>query len=93
MGIQSPQASGYTRIELCVRRGVEPIEGTCHDGSGRAAPFWGWLELIGALQTARASDPHARAEGTCSAGGIKARSAEGEHGACAIPGTEGGRAT
>jgi hypothetical protein len=84
MATERPQAGGYTRIELCVRRGAEPIEGTCQGGSGRAAPFWGWLELISALETARATDPPpARPEGASSEGGVEAaRGAEGERGEC-----------
>ena len=94
MGTKRPEARGSTRIELCVRRGAEPIEGTCQDGSGHAAPFWGWLELISALETARASDPRGRPEGTRSEGGTAAvHFAEAERGASPARGIQDRQAT
>ena len=45
----------------------------------QAAPFWGWLELISALETARSSDSRARPDGAWF---------EGERPACPAPATE-----
>jgi hypothetical protein len=90
MGTERQEGCGYTHIELCVRRGAEPIEGAYQDDTGRGAPFWGWLELISALETARAGDLSDRSKGAGFEGGTEvAHPAEGERGARATPAPEG----
>lgn len=94
MGTERSEACGYTLIELCVRRGAGPIEGTCQDGSGHAAPFWGWLELISALETARTRDPRGWAEGGWVENGQEAvHSTEGKRGASPAPAIQDRQAT
>ena len=90
MGTERQQGRGYRHVELYLRRGAEPIEGAYQDDTGRAAPFWGWLELISVLETARAGDLHDRSEGARFEDGTEAaHSAEGERGARATPAPEG----
>lgn len=43
------------RLQLELRRSTEPIEGRLTDEEGETTAFSGWLELIGALEAARAS--------------------------------------
>ena len=71
MGTDEPTARGYTRIELFVRRGIEPIEGTWRNAEfGETVSFWGWLELISALEKIRATARDCEPERRSTASGL-----------------------
>lgn len=56
MSHQESAASGQVHLELCIRRAGQSIEGTCHErSSGITRSFWGWMELISALETSTTS--------------------------------------
>jgi hypothetical protein len=58
MSPQHPVASEYACVQLCLRRLGHSIEGTCRDDdSGVTRTFWGWLELISALDTISGASP------------------------------------
>ena len=42
------------RLQLELQRDGDPIEGRLRSGHGKPVPFIGWLELIAALEMARA---------------------------------------
>jgi hypothetical protein len=48
--------SDRLRLELELRRAREPIEGRLSSERDEAVPFIGWLELIAAVEAARAED-------------------------------------
>ena len=53
------------RITLELEAGADPIRGLIEHADGSRRPFWGWLELIEAMQRAAADQPErtdARAE-------------------------------
>jgi hypothetical protein len=50
-------ATGPLRVQLELRRGVEPIEGRLIDDHGEVVSFTGWLELMSVLEAARAGTP------------------------------------
>ena len=57
MGTEEPSARQYTRVQISIRRGAHPIEGIWRDAdSSEPTSFWGWLELISALEKVRATD-------------------------------------
>jgi len=43
-------------LQLEVRRAADPIEGCLRSEDGESVPFIGWLELMAAVETARADD-------------------------------------
>jgi hypothetical protein len=45
-----------TQVTLYLAVGAETIHGTLADEHGNERPFWGWLELSGALDELRAGD-------------------------------------
>jgi hypothetical protein len=51
-----------TRLTVSIRRDGEAINGAVQREQGERRPFWGWLELIAALEAAREAkeDPPAR---------------------------------
>ena len=54
-----------TLVTLCLDLGTHTIRGTLADEQGNERPFWGWLELSGALDELRAAgleDPAATLE-------------------------------
>lgn len=48
------------RITLDLLAGADPIRGSIEHADGRRQPFWGWLELIEALERAAADQPAER---------------------------------
>ncbi|MDQ3678371.1 MAG: hypothetical protein M3401_16495 [Actinomycetota bacterium] len=48
-------ADDHVRLEVAVEQDSEPIRGTLHDGFGTTIQFTGWLELMSAFDTARAT--------------------------------------
>jgi hypothetical protein len=50
-------ATGPLRVQLELRRGVEPIEGRLIDDHDEVVSFTGWLELMSVLEAARAGPP------------------------------------
>ncbi len=45
---------GTTQVQLSIDQGCEPISGTWQSiDDGQPHPFWGWLQLISALEQAR----------------------------------------
>ena len=50
-------SASNVRITLEVEAGADPIRGSLEQSDGRSQPFWGWLELIEALQRAAAEEP------------------------------------
>ena len=47
--------AGLVRLQLELEPSAEPIEGRLTDERGETVAFTGWLELIGAVEAARAS--------------------------------------
>jgi hypothetical protein len=56
-------AAGTTVVTLRLDLGTDPISGTLANQHGSERPFWGWLELSGALDELRGAygGPEARA--------------------------------
>jgi hypothetical protein len=50
---QSPRS---TALRLDLQPGTHPIRGCVEHADGRRQPFWGWLELIEALQGVAADE-------------------------------------
>jgi hypothetical protein len=48
------------RLELELRRAGDPIEGRLSSEHGKPVSFTGWLELIAAVEAARADDDRER---------------------------------
>ena len=40
------------RITLELQAGAEPLRGSLHKPGGQPRPFWGWLQLIQAIEDA-----------------------------------------
>ena len=63
-GLPEAHARGMSttnaRITLELLVGADPIRGSLEHADGRSEPFWGWLELIAALERAAAEQPAER---------------------------------
>jgi hypothetical protein len=48
---------GSARLELSIELGSDPITGSVAPSAGEARRFSGWIELVAAIEAARASGP------------------------------------
>jgi hypothetical protein len=52
---------GTAHLQLAIELDSDPITGSVSDGGQSAQPFTGWIELVAAIETARAASDGAEA--------------------------------
>ena len=63
--------TGTAHLRLAIDVDSDPISGSICNGTGRAQPFSGWIELASVIEAARRPDPGAAAGGTSDRVGCK----------------------